>query len=86
VSDAAAGRATVCAELEAAAPHESVLNVDETGHRTNGSKRWLWVFVARTFVLYRIATSRGGEVLTDVLGQTFDGAASERAVGPVARK
>jgi len=61
------------AELEAAVRHEAVVNVDETGHRTNGDKRWLWTFVARTFVLYRIATSRGADVLQTVLGATFAG-------------
>ena len=61
------------AELEAALPHEPVVNADETGHRTNGDKRWLWTFVARTFVVYRIATSRGSDVLTTVLGATFAG-------------
>lgn len=61
------------AELEAALPQEPVLNVDETGHRTNGDKRWLWTFVARTFVVYRIAASRGSDVLRTVLGETFAG-------------
>ena len=61
------------AELEAALPHEPIINADETGHRTNGDKRWLWTFVARTFVLYRIATSRGSDVLTTVLGASFAG-------------
>ena len=61
------------AELEAALPHEAVVNADETGHRTNGEKRWLWTFVARTFVVYRIAASRGSDVLRLVLGETFPG-------------
>lgn len=61
------------AELEAALPHEPVVNADETGHRTNGDKRWLWTFVARPFVLYRIAASRGSDVLQMVLGDTFAG-------------
>jgi transposase len=61
------------AELEAALPQEPVVNADETGHRTNGDKRWLWTFVARTFVLYRIAASRGSDVLQRVLGDTFAG-------------
>lgn len=61
------------AELEAALPHETVVNADETGHRTNGEKRWLWTFVAQTFVLYRIAASRGSDVLQIVLGDTFAG-------------
>jgi transposase len=61
------------AELEAAVPQEPVINADETGHRTNGDKRWLWTFVARPFVLYRIAASRGSDVLQTVLGETFAG-------------
>jgi transposase len=61
------------AELAAALPHETVVNADETGHRTNGEKRWLWTFVAQTFVLYRIAASRGSDVLQLVLGETFAG-------------
>jgi transposase len=61
------------AELEAALRQEAVLNADETGHRTNGEKRWLWTFVARTFVVYRIAASRGSDVLQAVLGATFAG-------------
>jgi transposase len=61
------------AELEAALPHEPVINADETGHRTNGDKRWLWTFVARTCVLYRITASRGSDVLQMVLGETFAG-------------
>jgi transposase len=61
------------AELEAALPHEAVVNADETGHRTNGEKRWLWTFVAQTFVLYRIVASRGSDVLQTVLGESFAG-------------
>jgi transposase len=61
------------AELAAALRHAPVLNVDETGHRTNGEKRWLWTFVARMFVVYRIATSRGSDVLKAVLGESFAG-------------
>jgi len=71
--EASAAVATPYAELEATLPHESVVNADETGHRTNGDKRWLWVFVARTFVLYRIAADRGSAVLQAVLGETFAG-------------
>jgi transposase len=71
--EASAAVAAPYAELEAALPHEPVINADETGHRTNGDKRWLWTFVARTFVLYRIAASRGSDVLQIVLGETFAG-------------
>lgn len=65
--------ASVYRELETAVAAEPVLNVDETGHRTNAMKRWLWAFVARTFVVYRITASRGADVLTTVLGEHFGG-------------
>lgn len=61
------------AELEAALRDQPALNVDETGHRTNGDKRWMWAFVARTFIVYRIAASRGSDVLKTILGETFAG-------------
>jgi len=71
--EASTAVAAPSAELEAALRDEAVLNTDETGHRTNGEKRWLWAFVARTFVVYRIAASRGSDVLKTVLGTTFAG-------------
>ena len=61
------------AELQAALPTQPVLNADETGHRTNAAKRWLWTLVAPTFVFYVIATSRGSDVLRRLLGTTFAG-------------
>lgn len=71
--EASAAVAAPYAELAVALRDEAVLNVDETGHRTNGDKRWLWAFVARLFVVYRITTSRGSDVLQTVLGSTFAG-------------
>jgi hypothetical protein len=52
---------------------QPVVNGDETGHRTNAEKRWLWVMVARTYVVYLIATSRKAEVLVALLGKVFNG-------------
>ena len=71
--EASAAVAAPYSELQATLPHEPVLNADETGHRTNGDKRWLWTVVARTFVFYRIATSRGSDVLMALLGASFAG-------------
>lgn len=71
--ETSAAVAAVYADVEAAVAAEAVVNADETGHRTNGAKRWLWAFVARSFVLYRIAASRSAAVLTTVLGPRFGG-------------
>lgn len=62
-----------CAELERQLPHEPVVNSDETGYRTSGEKRWMWALVAARFVFYRIAASRGAEVLVELLGEVFAG-------------
>lgn len=71
--EASAAVAAPYEELQAALPTQPVLNADETGHRTNGAKRWLWTLVAPTFVFYTIATSRGSDVLRHLLGATFGG-------------
>lgn len=62
-----------CQEMEQQLQRELVLNVDETGWRTNGEKRYLWAFVAAGFVLYTIARTRGSELLIQLLGAVFEG-------------
>ncbi len=71
--EASAAVATPYEELKHALAQQPVLNGDETGHRTNGAKRWLWTFVAPTFIFYTIATSRGSDVLRRLLGASFAG-------------
>jgi len=71
--EASVAVAEPCAELERQLPHEPVLNCDETGYRTSGEKRWLWALVAPGFVFYKIALSRGAEVLVQLLGAAFAG-------------
>lgn len=55
-------------------PLETIVNVDETGHKENGDKFWTWVFKADLYVLFKIDKSRGSQVLIDVLGKEFNGA------------
>lgn len=62
-----------CQQLQEQLPQEAVLNVDETGWRTNGEKRWIWALVARRLVYYVVADSRGAEVLVSLLGAVFRG-------------
>jgi transposase len=69
-SQAVAG---ACQQLEEQLKQEPVLNVDETGWRTNGDKRYLWAFVAARYVVYTVAATRGSEVLTRLLGAVFRG-------------
>ena len=65
--------AAPCQELEQQLRDEPVLNADETGWRTNGKKRFLWVFVAARYVVYTVAATRGSEVLVGLLGAVFQG-------------
>jgi len=65
--------AAPCRELEQQLKDEPVLNVDETGWRTNGDKRFLWAFVAARYVVYTVAATRGSEVLIRLLGAVFQG-------------
>src|SRR5215471_4838731 len=65
--------AAPCQELEQQLKDEPVLNVDETGWRTNGDKRYLWAFVAARYVVYTVAATRGSEVLVRLLGAVFHG-------------
>jgi transposase len=60
-------------QLQEQLPHQAVLNVDETGWRTNGDKRWIWALVAKQFVFYLVASTRGAEVLVSLLGTVFRG-------------
>lgn len=49
------------------------LNIDETGWKSKGDRRYLWTFVSPYTVLFVIAASRGAKVLKEVLGDTFAG-------------
>ena len=61
------------AELLAQLPQQERLNVDETGHKENGTGMWTWCFRAPLFTLFKIDPSRGSEVLVATLGLEFDG-------------
>lgn len=50
-----------------------VVHVNETGQRLDGDQGWLWTFKTEEAILYEIATSRGSEVIDEVLGEDFDG-------------
>src|SRR6266700_6404978 len=70
--------AAPCQELEKQLKEEPVLNIDETGWRTNGAKRFLWAFVAARYVVYTVAATRGSAVLTRLLGAVFQGISMKR--------
>jgi transposase len=54
-------------------PDEKQVNVDETGHKDSGKRMWTWCFRASLYTLYKIDSSRGSQVLVEVLGNEFAG-------------
>lgn len=74
----------LCQEVSAAVaePHETVreavqqqdsVNVDETGWKQAGDRRWLWVAVVSLCTLFLVTKSRSAAVLTLLLGEDFAG-------------
>jgi transposase len=55
---------------------ETHANVDETGWKQAGDRRWLWVAVTALCTLFVVAKNRSAAVLATVLGETFDGVVS----------
>jgi len=68
--------APVYDELFRLLPLQPYLGIDETGHKDNGDKFWAWCFRAPDFTLFRIADTRGTDVLREALGSAFDGVIS----------
>ena len=54
-------------------PQQDKLNIDETGWKKAGEKRWLWAFVASNFTFFQIVKSRSKKVLEEILGEFFPG-------------
>lgn len=70
VGDALAGP---CAEVQATVEAGERANVDETGWKQAGQRRWLWVAVGALGTLFLVAASRGAQTLTRLLGGAFGG-------------
>ena len=51
----------------------ATVHVDETGWRIGILSAWLWVFTNHHTTVYAIRTSRGHEVVVEILGKAFKG-------------
>ena len=49
------------------------LNIDESGWKKDGERRWIWTLVSPTVTFFHITESRGKKVLEQILGDHFDG-------------
>lgn len=59
--------------LAASLPAEPWLNGDESPTKQATDKAWLWTFVARTFTVFALRTTRAATVLTDLFGERYAG-------------
>lgn len=60
-------------ELQSALANEPSLHIDETGHKDNGDRYWIWAFCTKLVGFFTVDASRGSKVLKRILGETFKG-------------
>jgi transposase len=72
-NQATAALQPACDELVAQLPTEPVLGIDESPAKQARVKSWLWTFVAGTYTVFAIRTSRAATILQDLLSDTFTG-------------
>jgi transposase len=60
-------------ELAAQLPTERVLGIDESPTKEARLKSWLWTFVASTYTVFALRTTRAATVLQELLTDAFDG-------------
>jgi len=61
------------ADLQTSVAQSAAANVDETGWKQAGQRRWLWVAVTPTRSLFHLARSRKGRELDTLLGHNYAG-------------
>jgi transposase len=60
-------------ELAAQLPTEAVLGIDESPTKEARQKSWLWTFVASSYTLFTLRTTRAATVLQELLTESFKG-------------
>src|SRR6266536_816305 len=71
-----AALAPVYTAIHTAIQQQAPVNMDETGWKEAGKRRWLWVVVGTIATLFHVAKGRGAKVITTLLGGTFSGLVS----------
>jgi transposase len=70
---ATAALTPVYEELAAQLPTEPVLGIDESPTKQAGIKAWLWTFVAGTYTVFTVRTTRAATVLQELLTPAYSG-------------
>jgi len=65
--------APIYTAIQTTVQQQAHVNMDETGWKEAGKRRWLWVAVSSIATLFHVATSRGAKVISTVLGAAFVG-------------
>ncbi len=52
---------------------QKVLGIDESPTKEANRKSWLWTFVAKRFTVFAVRPTRKGEILDDLLTESFEG-------------
>lgn len=65
--------APVYADIQTQVQATAVVNVDETGWKEAGQRCWLWTAVGAVATLFRVARSRGTQVLHALIGADYGG-------------
>ena len=60
-------------EVQEAVVAEPAVNVDETGWKEAGKRRWLWTVVSAVATLFCITASRSGKTLRSIIGEDYAG-------------
>ena len=60
-------------ELVQQLPTEPALGIDESPTKQGKDKAWLWTFVAATYTVFAVRTTRAATVLQELLTDVFDG-------------
>lgn len=55
------------------AKHSAYIHSDETSWYMGAPKSWLWVFTNEAQTLYKVSTSRGREVIQEIIGNDYQG-------------
>src|SRR6266536_3435806 len=65
--------APIYTAIQTTIQQQPTINMDETGWKEAGKRRWLWVAVSRVATLFHVATSRAGKVIATMVGTAFGG-------------
>lgn len=60
-------------QIEEVVQHHPTNHVDETGWKREGKLRWLWVATNAAASLFKVTTSRCGQSLKELIGESYGG-------------